>query len=361
VQALLARGAGVAVIAHQGRPGGEDFTDLSEHAAILAELLDREVDHVEDVEGSAALDAVEQLQPEQVLVLGNVRASEGETQSADPGTHGRRAWVRRLGQRADVYVNDAFPACHRAHASIVGFPARMPAVAGPGLVDELEALTAIGERDPPRVAVLGGAKAGKSLELVGHQLARDRVDEVCLGGLLAVPFLAAEGVEIGEGTQALLGEDAAVYRRRARTLLDGHADRIQLPEDVAVRRDGDRFEVPVDELADGRIRDIGTDTANSFADRLSEAETLLVHGPMGVYEEARFARGTRRVFAQAAETSGYKVVGGGHTVHALEDLGIDRSGFDHVSLAGGALLSHLAGEELPGLAALKGSPRQRVH
>jgi phosphoglycerate kinase len=357
---LAARDAGVAVLAHQGRPGEPDFTDLAEHARILGEILDREVRHVGDVDGEA-VDAVESLSPGEVVVLGNVRRAEGERQTADPEAHAQRPWVRRLAGVADLYVNDAFPACHRAHASLVGFPALLPAVAGPGLVDELAALSSVGEREEPRVAVLGGAKPGKTLDLIGHQLARDRVDRVLVGGLVAAAFLAADGVDVRQGTRAQLGEDPAATIRTAGSILSAHREAVHLPDDVAVRREGQRLELPASEIEGAAIRDVGTDTANSFAHHVAEAGTLLVHGPLGVYEQPGFERGTRRVFAEASKAQAYTVIGGGHTVHALAELGIDEHAFDHVSLAGGALLTHLAGEELPGVAALRASRRPRTH
>lgn len=357
IRTLLERQAGVVVLAHQGRPGREDFTDLSQHAEILAELAGTEVRHVEAIESPEAHQAVDGIDPGEVLLLGNVRGAEGETQAADGARHARREWVRRLAENADLYVNDAFPVCHRSHASVVGFPHLMPAAAGPGLVRELEALERVGEQPAPRVLVLGGAKPVQSLDALAHQLARDRVDEVLVGGLLASAFLEAEGHDTGQGTRALL-EDHGHQRhlQQTRSLLETYTDRIRLPTDVAIASDGERLEVPVDELpAEGRILDVGAHTADSFADRVNDAGTALVHGPMGVYEEPPFDRGTHRVFSAASKAPGYTVIGGGHTVHAMTQLGIDAGGFDHVSLAGGALLATLAGEPLPGVEALRAS------
>jgi len=355
IQTLLDRGAGVVVLAHQGRPGREDFLDLGQHAAILDETLAVPVDHVEAIDDDRAREAAGSVAPGEVLLLGNVRRAEGEMSDISPGGHARRDWVQALASRVDVFVNEAFSACHRSHASLVGFPELLPALAGPGLLAELEALERVGRQDEPRVAVLGGAKPGASLDAMAYQLARDRVDEVLVGGLLAASFLEADGVNTGQGTRALLEEHG--YRehgRQARSLLDTYGDRIRLPTDVAVHRNGDRFEVPVDELpARGRIRDIGKDTADSFADHANDAGTLLVHGPMGVYEETPYDRGTHRVFSAAGKAEAYSVIGGGHTVQAMTQLGVPRERFDHVSLAGGALLSALAGEDLPAVEALR--------
>lgn len=357
ISTLLDEDAGVAVLAHQGRPGREDFTDLAQHAEILAELVDHPIRHVEAVEDPEATRALQALQPGEGLVLGNVRGAEGEVEDVDPALHARRGWVKALAEHADLYVNDAFPACHRSHASIVGLPRLLPAVAGPRLVAELEVLDRVGEQAQPRVAVLGGAKPGKTLAAIAHQLARERVDEVLVGGLLAAAFLEADGVDTGQGTRAVLAEHGyREHARQASALLDTYRSRIQLPTDVAIHREGDRLELPVEELpAPGRILDIGPATANSFADRVTGAGTVLVHGPLGVYEDTPFGQGTRRVFAAASKGSGYAVIGGGHTVHAMSELGVDERGFDHVSLAGGALLASLAGEKLPGVEALRAS------
>ena len=284
-----------------------------------------------------------------VELLENLRFDPGET-ADDP------AFVDRLVEGHEAYVNDAFGASHRAHASIVGPPRRLPSAAGRLLAKEVEVLS--GLRDSPRrpfVAVLGGAKVSDKLGVIGALL--EMVDALVIGGAMCFTFLAARGHGVG----ASLCEDSMVAR--CQQMLDGGTP-IHLPHDLTALGPGG---VPGDPGAGGEVRqigasvpdgwmgvDIGPGSAAAFGDVIHEAGTVLWNGPMGVFEDPRFGGGTGAVAAAMAETPAFTVVGGGDSAAAARRFGVDRD-MDHVSTGGGASLELIEKGDLPGLAALRGA------
>ncbi len=283
-----------------------------------------------------------------VELLENLRFDPGET-AGDP------AFVDRLVEGHDAYVNDAFGASHRAHASIVGPPQRLPSAAGRLLAREMEVLG--GLRQSPRrpfVAVLGGAKVSDKLGVIDALL--EMVDSLVIGGAMCFTFLKAQGHGVG----ASLCEDSMV--ERCRELLDGGTP-IHLPYDLTALGPGG---VPGDPSAGGDVRqigasvpdgwmgvDIGPGSAAAFGDVIHKAGTVLWNGPMGVFEDPRFGGGTGAVAAAMAETRAFTVVGGGDSAAAARRFGVDRD-MDHVSTGGGASLELIEKGDLPGLAALRG-------
>jgi phosphoglycerate kinase len=284
-----------------------------------------------------------------VELLENLRYDPGE-EADDP------AFVARLIDGFDAYVNDAFGASHRAHASIVGPPQFLPSAAGRLLAREVEVLG--GLRSNPRrpfVAILGGSKVSDKLKVIEALLAV--ADSLLIGGGMCFTFLAARGTPIGDS----LFEDDMVGTCRA--LLDAHGDRLVLPTDITALGPGGELMRPE---AGGDVRqlgttipagwkgvDIGPGTAADFGDRVAEARTVFWNGPMGVFEDPRFQAGTRAVAQAVADTSGFTVVGGGDSAAALAQFGLDDE-VDHVSTGGGASLELLEQGDLPGLAALRG-------
>jgi phosphoglycerate kinase len=275
----------------------------------------------------------------------------------DPGEEGNDpAFVARLVDGFDAYVNDAFGASHRAHASIVGPPQVLPSAAGRLLAKEVEVL--LGLRTNPRrpfVAILGGSKVSDKLKVIEALL--EVADELLIGGGMCFTFLAA----LGNGVGASLLEEDMVATCRA--LLDEHGDRLVLPTDITALGPGGKL---MDPEAGGDVRqvgttvpegwmgvDIGPGTAADFGDRIAEARTVFWNGPMGVFEDPRFAAGTRAVAQAVADTAGFTVVGGGDSAAALAEFGLDDE-VDHVSTGGGAALELLEQGDLPGLAALRG-------
>lgn len=363
IEDLMERNASVVVLAHQGRPGRQGFTSLEEHAAIMSEEIGREIRHVPHVPDEDGLEQAVDVDPGEAILLENVRQADGETEEVEPRVHAERGWVSRLAGEADTFVLDAFSAAHRSHASIVGFPLVLPSCAGPLMEREVDSLRrATGSAGPGehRVLVLGGAKAADAFDVLEHHLERDLADLVLTGGIVGEVLLAADGHELGKATQQVLvdlGADGQIAR--AEELLARFPGKIEAPTDLAADGDGERVELDVSELpSEHEIADIGPETADAYEQQIASADTVVLNGPMGVYERANFDIGTRRLLDATADAPGFTLLGGGHTVTAMDRFGWEQDAFGHVSLAGGALMTYLTGGSLPALEALRESARR---
>jgi phosphoglycerate kinase len=349
---LLDRGARVAVLAHQGRPGGDEFATLASHAARLDELLDAPVDYCDATFTAAARERVDALENGECVVLENTRFYSEEYMEFDPETAADTFLVRELAPALDAFVNDAFAAAHRSQPSLVGFPVRVPGYAGRVMEQELEVLGSIESTTTPRVYALGGAKIVDSLDVARSVLERGFADHVIVSGIVGNAFLLADGVQLGAASAHVVNERSDRAVKRAGDLLDEFGSRIHLPRDVAVERDGERVELDLGALpSQNAAMDIGAKTIAAYGEFLDEAGTAICNGPAGVFEDERFATGTRELY-EAATHSGYSIVGGGDTAAALRRLGVE--GFDHVSTGGGAALRMLTGEPLPAVEVLRG-------
>jgi phosphoglycerate kinase len=345
---LAGRGARVVVMSHLGRPKGRPSPALSLRpvASRLGELLDRPVDFAEDCVGPVAAEAVERLSEGGVLLLENVRFHAGD-EANDP------EFARALATHGDVYVNDAFAASHRAHASVVGVARHLPAYAGLLMLAELTALhQALDDPRRPLVAIVGGAKISTKAGVLRHLLSR--VDALLVGGAMANTFCKAEGLEVG----ASLVEDEALDV--AREVRRAAGDKLVLPVDAVCARaaePGQQTVVrPVDAVEPGwMVLDVGPATVARFAERLAGAGTIVWNGPLGMSEVPEFAAGTRAVGEAVAASGAYTLLGGGDTAAAVEALGL-AGRFSHVSTGGGATLEYLEGRELPGIAVLREEP-----
>jgi phosphoglycerate kinase len=346
VKALLARGAGVIVCSHLGRPGGrpDPALSLAPVADRLGQLLNRPV---ELAVSPAAAAVAGSLPPGAVAVLENLRFSPGET-SHDNAE--RAAFAGQLAALADQYVGDAFGAVHRRHASMVELPALLPHAAGYLMEAEIAALQRLTQRaERPYVVVLGGAKAAGKLPVLEHLLGL--ADEILIGGAVTATFLAALGWPTGRSRQ---DGDLAV----ARTILDQAGARLVLPPDLVVAASPAEPQtalvvassaIPAGQM----LLDIGPRAAQLYAARIAAARTVFWNGPMGVAEVPRFAAGTRAVASAMVRNRAFTVIGGGDTGAAVRAFGYPASLFSHVSTGGGASLEFLAGRELPGLVALE--------
>jgi phosphoglycerate kinase len=348
--ALRDGGARVVVMSHLGRPkGGPDpkYT-LRPVADRMAELLGAPVTFATDTVGPSATEAVASLEDGGVVLLENLRFNPGET-SKD--TAERVEFARALAAFGDAYVDDAFGAVHRKHASVYDLPALLPHVAGRLVLKEAEVLrTLTGGADRPYVVVLGGAKVSDKLAVIEALL--PTVDRLLIGGGMCFTFLKAQGYEIGTS----LLEDEMVSTCRG--LLAKSGDKIGLPVDIVVApeltEDAPRAVVAADAIpADQKGLDIGPDSVSAFAAALHGARTVFWNGPMGVFEVAPFAAGTRGVAEAITKVDGLTVVGGGDSAAAVRALGIPDAGFTHISTGGGASLEYLEGKPLPGLEALE--------
>ncbi|MEI4271412.1 phosphoglycerate kinase [Klenkia sp. LSe6-5] len=351
LQALREAGARVVVAAHLGRPKGErdDRYSLAPVAARLGELLGVEVPLATDTAGSGAQAAVAALSDGDVCLLENVRFEAAETSKDDDA---RGALADRFAALADLYVDDAFGAVHRKHASVYDVATRLPHAAGRLVATELDVLTRLTE-DPqrPYVVVLGGSKVSDKLAVIEAML--PKVDRLLVGGGMCFTFLAAQGHGVGD---SLLETDQVETCRR---LLAEAGDKVVLPVDVvcaeALVADAQVKVVPVDAIPDGlKGLDVGPNTVDLFGQHLADAHTVFWNGPMGVFELAPFTHGTRGVATAVAAVDGLSVVGGGDSAAAVRQLGLDEDGYGHISTGGGASLEFLEGRELPGLAVLSG-------
>lgn len=340
---LRRAGAAVVVCGHLGRPKGrpDPRFGLAPVADRLGDLLAEEVPLAPEVVGERASAMIDALRPGQVLLLENLRFEPGEMAN-DPG------FAAALAAPVDLYVNDAFGASHRSHASIVGPPAALPHAGGRLLFREVEALGRL-LHDPARpfVAVLGGAKVSDKLGVIDALL--DRCDTILVGGAMAFTFHAAQGLAVGD---SLVEPDRV--EECARLLATG---RVRVPPDVVIAREIDAGAetrvVPAGAIPDGwKGLDVGPGTAAEFADAVASAATVLWNGPMGVFEVAPFAAGTRSVAEAVAASSAYTVVGGGDSAAAIRGFGLAER-VSHVSTGGGASLELIENGDLPGLAALR--------
>ena len=355
IRRLAAAGARVVVCAHLGRPKGapdERYT-LRPVAVRLGEILGRPVGFATDVLGESARSTVDSLGDGGIALLENVRFEPGETSKDDAE---RGAFADRLAalvQPGGAYVDDAFGAVHRKHASVYDVARRLPAHAGILLLRELDVLSRLTGHDPdmprPYVVVLGGSKVSDKLGVISALL--PKVDRLLVGGGMCFTFLAARGFEVGG---SLLEADQVETCRR---LLERDGDRIGLPADIVVAaeisEDAETSVVDADAIPAGsKGLDIGPVTVDAFGGAVFDAETVFWNGPMGVFEVAPFAAGTRGVAQAIADSRAFTVVGGGDSAAAVRQLGIDEKAFDHISTGGGASLEFLEGRVLPGVAVL---------
>jgi len=355
IRYLVEHEARVILMSHLGRPKGQVREDLRMDpvAAVLSKRLGQPVRKVNDIIGPEVEQAVKELQPREVLLLENTRFHPGETKN-DP------EFARQLAALGDLFVNDAFGAAHRAHASVVGVAQHLPTVAGFLMERELHMLGQILERPrEPFAAVLGGAKISDKIGVLKALI--QKAEYVLIGGGMANTFLKAQGIDVQESlvedealdeARAILARETERHKKR-----EEKEPQLFLPVDVIV---ADRFApdaearvVPVDQIPEGwRIMDIGPETCQRFRTPLARAKTIFWNGPMGVYEFDRFATGTRELAEIIAGMEAITVVGGGDSTAAVMEMGLaDR--ITHVSTGGGAALEFIEGKELPGVAVIE--------
>ncbi len=354
LQNLLERGASLVVMSHLGRPGGEKKPEfsLSQLRAHLADLTGRKVLMAPDVTGPEVEKMAESLTAGQILLLENTRYYKEETAND-------KEFSRKLAALGDLYVNDAFGAAHRAHASTEGITHFLPSVAGLLMEKECEFFDRVLEKPAkPFVAIIGGAKVSSKIAVLDSLL--DKADAFVIGGGMAYTFLKVQGHAVGKSlveddfsdTARSFLEKAA--RRGVRVLLPlDHVTAAEFSE-TARAEPVDGVDIPEDRLA----MDIGPKTVAAVAELLAGAQTVVWNGPMGVFEFEAFARGTLEVAGLVADCKGTTVVGGGDSVAAVNKFNLaDR--IDHVSTGGGASLEYLEGKELPGVIALRQEKRRK--
>ena len=347
IEHLRGQGARLVLMGHVGRPDGRDpETSMEPMSQRLGELLETRVHQAPEVIGPEVRRGVDRLEPGEILMLENLRWEKGETDNDEE-------LAKELASMGDVYVNDAFGASHRAHASVAGVPEHLrPAAAGELLEKEVATLTELIE-DPqqPFVVVLGGAKVGDKIELIERFL--DVADAILIGGAMCFSFFRAQDIPTGD---SMVDDEDVETARNVLEKAEGSDCDLRLPEDLVAGRefeeDTERQELDGVEVPDGWMGlDIGQGTVDSYREVIQGAAQVFWNGPMGAFEMEPFAAGTRGVAEAIAEAEGKTVVGGGDSASALAQFGLAEE-VSHLSTGGGASLELLEGKELPGVEVL---------
>ncbi|HPE63548.1 MAG TPA: phosphoglycerate kinase [Methanothrix sp.] len=354
--------ARVVLMAHQSRAGKKDFTTMEAHARRFTQLLRREVTYVDDIFGSHAREAIKAMRPGDVILLENTRFYSEENISRPPEDHAKSHMVKQLYPLFDLFVNDAFAVSHRSHLSVVGFTEVLPSAAGRLMEKEIDSLDmGVRGNEHPSIFVLGGTKADDSIKVIQNVFNRGGVDQVLVTGVVATVFQMAAGINVGDKNEEFVeGLEYSNQVAIAKDLLAKNPGKIVVPQDVALDKDGERLDVAMEKVPqDLLIADIGLETIVDFSKRIREAKIVVLNGTAGIFENDKFALGTTEILKAATE-SGFSIAGGGHTSAAIEELGLE-SKFSHVSTGGGASISYLSGDLLPGIEALKkAAQRQRT-
>lgn len=344
---LSDQGAIVILASHLGRPNGKVVEELrlDPVAKQLSDLIGKDIVKTDAVHGIEVNEAISQLNDGDILLIENVRFDAGE-ESNDP------ALAQNFADMADFYVNDAFGAAHRAHASTTGVAEKLPAAAGYLMEKEMDVLgKALQDPARPFTAIIGGAKVKDKIKVIDNLL--DKVDNLIIGGGLAYTFIKAQGHEIGK---SLLEEDKLDLAKQFMKKAEEKGVNFVLPTDAIVAddfaEDANTKIVAIDQIpADWEALDIGPETRETISSIVAESELIIWNGPMGVFEMNAFAGGTKAVAESLANTAGYTVIGGGDSAAAVEKFGFAKE-MDHVSTGGGASLEFMEGKTLPGVQAL---------
>lgn len=356
IRELSQKGARVIIIAHQGRKGDEDFLNLRGHAQVLSQVVKHPITFIDEIVGPRAKAAIQTMKDGDILLLENVRFLADET----AGNVAEAAIVKEIAPLADYFFLDALSVAHRGHASVVGFTKKIPSAAGRILKEEVEALDKI--IDSTEVTfVFGGSKPEDSMEIMKKWLEKGKIKNALIGGVMGILFLKVSGHEIGKSEEFIKSKVKPEYFEEAKNLLAKYKEQIIIPVDVGLNVGGKRIDCDANDssmMATGEIFDIGQKTAARYKDILSNAKTIMINGPMGVYEIEEFSKGTREVLNTIADCQNFSIAGGGHTITAIEKFQIDKTKFSYISLSGKALIEYLSGKELVGITALKESAKK---
>lgn len=348
IEYLSERGARTVVMAHQGRPARNDFLSLRPHAKILSDSIGQEVEFVPSFFGPELGEKVARMENGEVAMLQNIRFLSEELQNASPERHADDFFVQKASSYFDLYIDDAFSAAHRSHGSMVGFTETLDSYAGKIMQRELENCSRVRENFDGGLLVLGGEKPADLIGIM-KELA-DSVEKILLGGIPGELALKIEGYDLGKKEEWIEKHGLDSREEELSKILEDHRDKIVLPEDVTT----DSGNHSVSEIDGELIWDIGEKTIEKYVSRIKDAEAVVMKGPMGAFEE--HPEGTEKIVGAIAESEGFTVLGGGHTSSLVHRFGFDLDDFSHVSIAGGAFVRYLSGEDLPAVEALTTDP-----
>lgn len=361
IRELLEKKACVVILAHQADPlDYQNFTLLEEHAYLLEKALGKRISYISDCVGPAALNAIKNLKSAEALLLENIRIHTEETiifekeVGLSPSEQAKTLLVSRLAPLADLYICDAFACVHRSEPSLVGFPEILPSACGRLFEEELRALSQL-MKNPKRpcIFILGGAKILDAFKMMEKVLANDSAEMVLTGGLVGEIMLKASGYNLGGETEELIRKkNLSGFIEPAKKLIGTFKEKILFPEDVSLSGKG-RREVSIYKLPqDGLIADIGMDTIRHYRAIISQAGTIFMNGPMGVYEDEDTSLGTKEIWKAVGESGAFTVIGGGDTIAASKRFGIIDK-LSYVSTAGGGLVRYISGENVAVIEALR--------
>ncbi len=353
------------IIAHQSRPGKNDFTTLEAHATRMTQLLNKKVEYIDGLFSSHVRDRIRHMGMGEKLLLENARFYSEETYlkgDQDMRKHKNTHIVQKLSSMADYFVHDAFAAAHRAQPTLVGFTETLPSMAGRVMEKELKDMGKAFESDlGPKIAILGGMKADDSIEVAKNMLEDEVMDKILMTGIAGNIFLMAAGYDLGDGNEKFLRSELTDYQdivKDARSLLDKWGEKIKIPSDVVANDDGERKELELDDLpTKDPIFDIGIDTIIDYTKEIDQAELIVMNGPAGAFEIEEFSIGTTELFRAVAHSDAFSIVGGGHSTAVVKKLDIDEE-IDHISTGGGSCINFLAGKPLDGVEALMKSKKR---
>ncbi len=350
----------VVILAHQSRPGKSDYISLEGHAKRMERIIGRRVRFCDSLFGPSAIQEIKKMNKGDILMLENTRffSEDVVLDSVDNESMEESNLVRGLSSVADFFINDAFPAIHRGQTSLTGFTNKIPNIAGLLIQTETEAIERFLKSDKKKsIAILAGAKIEDSISVARSFQMRNIVSKVLVGGVVANAFLWATGKKIGRKNEDFIkhnNRNYEAYLKICKDIVDQGKNFIITPTDFILnpsqRRIEKNEEVPDDQI----IADIGPDTIAKFSKEIKNAGNIFVNGPMGMYEISEYSTGTYEILREISNSGAVTLAGGGHTISALEILGLTHK-IDHISTGGGALISYLSGEPMPVLEALKKS------
>lgn len=347
IKELSDRGARTMVVAHQGRPARKDFLSLEEHSEILSDSLDQDVNFVQSFFGPQLGDAIASMNNGDICMLENIRFLSEELQNASPEKHSQDFFVQNMSKYFDLYVDDAFSAAHRSHGSMVGFTELIDSYAGPIMQSELESCKKVRDEFQEGLLVLGGEKPSDIIGMMKEMI--ENVDKVLLGGIPGELALIIRGENLGEKKEWIMDNSFDSRKDELEEMLDRYSEKIVLPEDL--RTDSDNHavgEVPEDEMT----WDIGEKTQQKYVEEIKSADSVVMKGPMGAFDQGH-EEGSKAIVKALAENQSYTVIGGGHTSSLVHRFDHEIDDFSHVSIAGGAFVRFMSGEELAAVEALR--------
>lgn len=348
------KGAKTVLLAHQSRPGKNDFTTLEKHSSALSRILNHPVNYIDDIFGSAARKKIKEMKNGDILLLENVRFYSEEILNREPSEQAKTHMVQKLSPIADYFINDAFAAAHRSQPSLVGFALKLPSGAGRVMENELNSLyEAVEDVKRPCVYILGGVKVDDSIMVMENVLNSGSADYILTTGLVANIFLWASGVNIKKHNKKFIKDrEYCDFVKKGKKMLKKFKGRIKMPVDVAVCSEDQREEYKIKDIPDKPIFDLGTQTITEYVKIIEDAKTIFANGPAGVFEKEGFEKGTEDILNAIAASPGYSIIGGGHLAAAANHMMLS-SGINHISSGGGASINLLAGQKLPGVEVLK--------